>query len=448
MFQEFFRNLGKPTSAKILPILRLMLAEVNNKYSQEKNSLVYVDRAIARYLNENNKPALLQAASRYVLASKRMTGLELLNEAILQVQTHIQMLNQSQPPIQLTDALTTICCANRLLNFDSFQNFVEKGLLPLYGRDQVLILTNINSVNSKVKSTLFETNVTDEETTKLLFDYAQSHGIETATMCKILQMSPPPQVQYPSLGQIDTSLIKTQPTAGAQPQFSQNQPNIPGQFNSQQPQFGLQQSPHTAPPQFGSQQPSQPPQFTPQQPPQFGSQPPQFTPQQPPQFQSQQPPQFSPQLPAHGMSGPPVFTPPSYEQDEPTNTSTNTSVQQNPPQIPGAQNLPPPNFDPNLGMSTLGIQTYGTTAVPTPKAESSPKANDETLIIPTDSISLDGHDKLHSSAASFENYAGSTEAGQSYKYNENLPPLVSLPAFPKENWQDLQDALHLATSYD
>lgn len=396
---DFFHSMIKPKTSQIISMLRLMTAELNSRISNEKNSLIYVDKAIYRYINEKNKEALIQASDRYVVASRRISGLELIKKAVAQVQGSAEYLKNPPPPPELIDPLNTICWAGHFLNLSSVRHFSDRVLVYAYGRNTVSTFSNSNTLSQDVRDCFYNEDVSEDEARKLLYDYCYNHNMQNSAVDEIIGTKTSTiKLNYPTLGDFNQS-IQTQPPnqninqqQPQTPQFQTQPPNIyqqPPSFNPQPGQSPLSQN---QTPQYpGSspsiqQQPQQPPPFVPT------SKPPQFTPtSQPPQFTpTSQPPPFLP------TSKPPQYTPTSQPQDN--DSVTNSNQHQN------IQNTTT-NFDYNKKPPL-------------------------------------------SSASSFSFYPGSSPIEQSYKFNDDLLPLVALQPFEKENWPYLQESIAIATSYD
>lgn len=457
---DFFKSMKsmiKPKTSQIQSMIRLMTAEVNSRITNEKNSLNYVDKAIYRYMNDKNKDALIQAAQRYVVASRRISGLELIKTAIQKVQSEAQYLKEQPPPVDLYDPLNTICWSGHFLNFESVRNFSDRILVYAYGRNTVSTFSNSNTLSQDVRDCFYNEEVSEDEYRKLLYDYAQSHGMDKSAIDDIIgaRQSATIQLNYPSLADINQNQFQTMPSNQFPNQNipqTQYQTSPVNQFNQppQQPQFSNnfqnQQSPQfnpaSQPPQFTPM--SQPPQFIPtSQPPQFTptSQPPQFNPNSPsPQNNSNQPPQFNPnsnQPPQFNPNSnqPPQFNPNSPSPQNNSNQGIHFTTVSQPPQFTPTSE--PPKYTP-----------------PPPPSESGD--NDNTNVKSSDNekdqqnsqenFKLEKKPTL-SSAGSFSFYPGSTPVEQSYQFNENLLPLVPLQPFDKENWPYLQESIAVATSY-
>ena len=449
---DFFKSMKsmiKPKTSQIQSMIRLMTAEVNSRISNEKNSLNYVDKAIYRYINEKNKDALIQAAQRYVVASRRISGLELIKNAIQKVQSEAQYLKDQPPPVDLYDPLNTICWSGYFLHFESVKSFSDRVLVYAYGRNTVSTFSNSNTLSQDVRDCFYNEDVSEDEFRKLLYDYAHSHGMDGAAIDEIIGARPSSTIQlnYPSLADFgQPNQFQTQPTNQFSNQNSPQYQTTPANQFNQPPNFYPQSpgQPPQQPTQFPTsapnfQQNQQAPQFTPtSQPPQFTttSQPPQFIPtSQPPQFNSSsQPPQFNPN--PQGPQNPPTSQSPQFNSNPqgPQFTTVSQPPQFTPTSQPPKYTPPPP--PPGSNNDSIKVNSNDNNNENDHQQDNQNNQNYKLEKKPT-----------LSSAGSFSFYPGSTPVEQSYQFNENLLPLVALQPFDKENWPYLQESIAVATSY-
>jgi hypothetical protein len=178
----------KPTCDSVQTAARVLTAQIRQTITRESRFVAAAESQTFRAIQQTQTDKLDTEVQKYLLGNRKISGLEMVLEALSRVSGGGEALVSSdRPPEHLKQSLKDVMGSGRALGLTSYTDFESKILSKIYSAETIQALCSQNGIDPKIRKALLDKTVTDDDFDMVIKTVGRNNGAPDESIEAVLK---------------------------------------------------------------------------------------------------------------------------------------------------------------------------------------------------------------------------------------------------------------------